>query len=84
MGWFTLINDLLDENSDNSFEKKLGGAIDKLEGTLNTTLEKAETSVQHASSVVDSLDNKAAALGDTLTSASDTANRTIDGIKKKL
>jgi methyl-accepting chemotaxis protein len=84
MGWFSLINDLLDEDSDGAFEKKLDGAIGKLEKTLNTTLEKAEAGVRQVSDTVDKLDGNATQLGKRLDIVSDTANRTIDGIKKQL
>lgn len=84
MGIFSLINDLLDENSDSSFEKKVTGAIDKLEGTLNTTLDKAEAGVRQASDTIDKIDANAAQLNNRVTSVVDTTGKTIDGIKKQL
>lgn len=83
MGWLSLINDMLDENSDNSLEKRLSGAIDKVESTLNTKLDRAETGLRQASDAVDKLDASATQLGDRLTTVGDVAKRTIDGIQKK-
>ena len=84
MGLFSALNDLLDENSDNSFEKKLTRGIDKLEDTLNTTLDKAESGISQASSAVDKLDATANLVEEKVTVASETARKTIEVIDKNV
>lgn len=46
MGFFSALNALLDESSDNSFEKKIGQALDKVDATLGTTLDRAEAGIK--------------------------------------
>ena len=59
MGMFDFINDLLDENSQNSVENRLLGGIDKLEQTLDQTLGNAEEGIQKASEAFEKLENRA-------------------------
>lgn len=84
MGLFSALNDLLDENSDNSFEKKLTRGIDKLEDTLNTTLDKAESGISQASSAVDKLDATANLVEEKVAVTSETARKTIEVIDKNV
>jgi flagellar hook-basal body complex protein FliE len=56
MGLFGALSSLLDENSENSFEKTVTRAIDRVEDTLSATLDKAEAGVAVASQAVDKLD----------------------------
>lgn len=84
MGIFSLINDLLDENSGNSLEKKVVGAIDKLEDTLSSTLDKTETSVQQANKTVEKLESSTRLISQKLTTATNAASKSIDGIQKKI
>ena len=84
MGFFSALNDLLDENSNNSFEKKLTGAIDRVEETLNTTLDKAEGGIRQASDAVDKLDSTAKLAGEKVGVVADKADNTIDVIEKKI
>lgn len=83
MGLFSALSDLLDENSSNSFEKKLTSAIDKVENTLNTTLDKAESGIQQASTAVDKLDTGAHFAEEKMAVMSNTAQKTIDSIEKR-
>lgn len=84
MGFFSVLNDLLDENSDNSFEKKLTGAIDKVEATLGATLERAESGISQASDAVEKLDATANLVEEKVTVASETAQKTIEVIDKNV
>jgi hypothetical protein len=84
MGFFSIINDLLDENSNNSLEKKLVGAIDKVEETLGTTLDKAEAGIGKAGAVVDKLDASASLVEEKVAVVSDAAEKTIESIEKKI
>jgi hypothetical protein len=83
MGFFSVLNDLLDENSNNSLEKKLSSAIDKVEDTLNTTLDKAEGGIKQASSAVDKLDGTAKLVEEKVAVAAETAEKTIDVVEQK-
>lgn len=53
------LSSLLDEDSGNSLEDKLNGFIDKVEGTLGTTLDKAENGVRRADHIVSKLEKGA-------------------------
>ena len=46
MGFLKTLTSLLEENSNESIEKKLTKAIDKVEHTLNSTAQKAEVSIR--------------------------------------
>jgi flagellar hook-basal body complex protein FliE len=84
MGFFNIINDLLDDNSNGSFEKKLSGVIDRVEDTLNTTLEKAEVGIKQASTAIDKLDGTATLVEEKVSVAAETAEKTIETIEKKI
>lgn len=61
MGFFSALDALLDENSDNSLEKKLGHALDKVEKTLGATLDKADDGVKKLEQVGHAADKAATA-----------------------
>lgn len=61
MGLFGLLNDLLDED-DEKFEKRINGALDKVEGVVGGAVNKAESSIKAADKVVTKLENGAATL----------------------
>ena len=84
MGFFSIINDLLDENSSGSLEKKLAGAIDKVEDTLNSTLERAEGGITKAGDAVDKLNTTANLVEEKVAVASEQAEKTIEVIESKI
>ena len=84
MGFFDIVSGLLDENSSNSLENKLTNAIDAVEGTLGTVLEKAETGVQAASDAIDKLDATAKLAEEKISVVSDKATNGIDTLENKL
>jgi hypothetical protein len=83
MGLFNILGDLLDENSNNSLEKKLASAIDRVEDTLNTTLDKAEGGIEQASKAVDTLDSTANLVGEKVTVVATAAEKAIDATEKR-
>jgi len=60
MGFLSALDSLLNENSDNSLEKKLGKALDKVESTLGATLDKAESGIKAVDQAGKKLDHVAA------------------------
>jgi|GEM_PF-7113764 len=84
MGLFDIINDLLDENSANSLENKLASAVDRVEETLSTVLDKAESGIERASSAVDKLDANASLVEEKVAVVSENTQSTIDIIENKL
>ena len=66
MGFFSALDALLDENSDNSLEKKLGHALDKVEATLGATLDKADGGVKKLEQVGHAADKAAAVVTKTI------------------
>lgn len=84
MGLFTTLSDLLNEDSDGSLEKKLVGAIDRVEATLQATLDKAEDGLTKASDAVDKLESASKLAEEKVTTAAATAEHTIDDLQKKL
>ena len=73
MGLFSLLNDLTDP-------EKLTGAIDRVEQTLNQTLDKAEDSLQSATDAMQKLDSVAQLAEEKIPLPGDSA-RSIDTIK---
>jgi hypothetical protein len=55
-GALRVLDSLLDEDGPVSLEKRLSGAIDKIEARLDSGLSKAEDTVRMANSTVDRLD----------------------------
>lgn len=74
MGFFSALDSLLDEDSDNSLEKTLGKALDKVESTLGATLDKADAGVQKLEQVGHAADKAATAA----TKIIDTTEKTTD------
>lgn len=48
MGFFGALNSLLDENSDKSFEKRITGAIDRVEHALDKGVDKVDATARKA------------------------------------
>lgn len=46
MGFFDTVMSLLDENSDDAFEKKMNKALDSIEHTLGAGMDKAESGLK--------------------------------------
>lgn len=76
MGFFSALNDLLDEDSDNSLENRLTKGIDGIEKMLNTTLDKTENSIKR-------IDNATTKLEDITDKTEKAINRIDDFSRKK-
>jgi hypothetical protein len=59
MGLFNTFMSLIEEGSDNTFEKKMNAALDKIEHTIGATVDKAETNIKK----IDTVRQKAEASG---------------------
>ncbi len=65
MGFLNSLSSLLDENSPDSFEKKIIAGLDKIENTLGATIDKAEKGANTIGKVGQTVDN----IGSTIESA---------------
>lgn len=76
MGFFNTLTSLLDENSDQSFEKRITGAIDGLEQKLNNGLDKAEDGIKKLDSAGQKIDKTASKINSTINKVDQIANKT--------
>ena len=76
MGFFSALDSLLNENSDNSLEKKLGKALDKVDVALAATLDKAESGIKKVEQVGKAAD-RAAVATTTIIDKTDSATKNV-------
>jgi hypothetical protein len=74
MGFFGALNTLLNEDSNESFEKKMGRALDRVENALQTGLDKAEQGVKQ----VDAAAERATAAEDKVDNVTEAAEKKIN------
>jgi hypothetical protein len=83
MGFLSTVTSLLSEDSDASFEKKMVAALDKIESTLGTALDKAETGLNKVDNAGQKIDQSMKKLDDVAKKIDNVAGTAVDVINKK-
>lgn len=81
MGFFSTLSTLLDEDSDQSLEKRLTGAIDNVERKLNNGLDRAENGVKKVDDLGRKLDANAQKMSSAIDKVDDIANKSLKSDK---
>lgn len=83
MGFLNTVVKLLDEDSDEAFEKKMGSALDKIEQVLGATVDKAESGIKIAENGIKKVDNAGKVVENSVQKVDQVSRTAMDVVNKK-